>query len=223
MDNITVTDVNWYNDGLTDSAVTGRLAALTGFVDRLFLGGNSLTQIPALTQYREMETLQKLYLLDNQIQTFVWDNVPTQVWYLNLGYNRLQSLPVLDQEHRCLQVRELYLQGNSIQSLQPENIPGTVEKLDIDSNHITQLGDFSHFNLTFLDLWDNDLSDVNGDFLPTSLEKLLLWGNSLRQIVNLTHLVNLTKLWVPDSDCQAYRQMLPSVTVYKRFSSDPCP
>ena len=217
MDNITVTDVDWRS--ITDNELTWLLQGLTSFVRRLDLGSNSLTQIPALTQYREMETLQKLYLYNNQIQTLVWDNVPTQVWYLSLGNNRLQSLPVLGQAQRCLQVRELRLNGNNIQLLQPENLPVTVEVLHISGNRLTEVGDISQLPLKVLSLHNNNLRELNGQYLPPSLEELWLHGNPLSGTVDLTHLVNLTELGVSPSDCQQYRQMLPSVNVYKTYYS----
>ena len=94
-------------------------------------------------------------------------------------------------------------------------IPGSVQDLDIDGNQLTEVGDISQLTLQQLDLRRNELQALKGEYLPASLKKLRLDGNPLRQTVNLTHLVNLTRLWVSDADCQQYKDMLPNVTVYK--------
>ena len=198
---------------MTDSEVIARLRGLTGFVRKLDIGRNSLTEIPALTKYREMDTLEELSLYKNKIEGIMWDNVPTQVQVLYLQYNQLQDLPILEQRQKCLQVRELWLHNNTIQSLQPGMIPGSVQKLYMDMNHLTKVGNISQLSLKVLDLSFNGLTEVIGQYLPASLTELRLDPNPLRQTVDLSHMVNLTRLSVPRSHCQEYRQMLPSTNI----------
>ena len=222
MDNITVTYVSWSGNSLRDSTVTDRLRRLTSFVGKLYVAWNSLTEIPALTQYWHMETLQELSLEKNEIQTLVWENIPTHVQYLDLQSNKLESLPPIGAAHRCLQVRHLMLRLNKIRTLDANMIPASLEELNMYSNLLIELGDISQLTPKVLHLEFNQLTEVKGEYLPASLEKLYIHFNPLSQTVDLRHLLNLTDLYVSRNDCQGYKQMLPNVRVYKNYW-DQCP
>ena len=211
--NITVTDVDWNFDSLTDTTVTWRLRELPSFVRSLALDWNSLTDIPPFTQYWQIDTLEELSLSSNKIRTLVWDNIPTEVQVLGLSDNKLERLPPVRHTHRCLKVRQLFLNNNMIRMLHADMVPATVEELQMGGNQLIEVGDISQLTLHLLDLEANNIREMRGDYLPASLQELWLENLPLTETVDLRHLVNLTDLWVSPSDCQQYKEMLPNLYV----------
>ena len=163
-DNIDVIDVDWSGSrsqpgNLTDTTVTEKLKEITEFVGELDISRNSLSAFPDFAKYRQLHSLEELFLYANTIQTLEWENVPTQVQYIDLSYNQLENIPVVSQSSRCLQVKELRLNKNRIQTVEGSSIPPIVEIIHLDNNQITAVGDLSHLPLTKLDLDKNQLSD----------------------------------------------------------------
>lgn len=116
--------------------------------------------------------IEELYLICNDL---------TKIDKINLKNARIIDLAVneiskIENLESCLQLRELYLGNNKI-----ENIP--------DLNYLS--------HLEILDLQSNKITQIDCNFLPTSIKQLLLSDNkNLKNILNFDRLTNLSLLAV---------------------------
>ena len=114
---------------------------LQGNVRVLNLGDNDLTRVPELTHFRQLDSLGKLQMYDNKIQTFCWEDIPTNTDHIDLSSNRLSKLPNIGKYDGCLRVQTLDLYNNNLQSVRRDQMPKSVQKFDFSYNQMKVIGD----------------------------------------------------------------------------------
>lgn len=159
--------------------------------------------------FAENNVLEYLDASDNEISNISPIDNLKALKILDCSYNLIRKIPVLSLEH----LEELYLIANDIKTIENvsfaklikldlanneiktiENInAANLEELYLSTNKISNICDLTGFKrLKVLDLQYNDLTNLDCSLLPSTLEVLMLQGNTkLYLLENLDAIPNL--------------------------------
>ena len=111
---INTKNIKWNANSLDDDTVVERLESLTDFVKVLNIRDNQLTQVPTLSDYTQLDTVEQIWLDGNHIENFWWTDFPRNVKLIDLSRNELNMLPAMSEYDCCIQVSHLRLLHNKI-------------------------------------------------------------------------------------------------------------
>ena len=132
---------------------------------------------------------------------------------LNLSGNRLTCVPDLTQYKQLRQLKVLVLFANKMTKVTVENIPPSCEVLGLHGNQISDVPDLRPLTrLSRLYLNHNNIQHLPSAHLPPSLTTLWVSFNRLTDI-DLSHLTNLTQLFLSDNPITTITRLPDSLTV----------
>ncbi|KAI5169107.1 protein phosphatase 1 regulatory subunit 7 [Pancytospora epiphaga] len=153
--------------------------------------------------------IEYIDLSDNLIKDIEPINSLSGLKVVDCSYNLVKRIPVIDLK----ELEELYLIANDIERIENisfrnlvkldlagnkieviENIQAeSLQELYLATNKIKKVENLSHFNeLKILDLQYNEITELDCNQLPQSLEEILLQGNSL--LCKISNIERLKKL-----------------------------
>ena len=213
-------DMDYSRRSLSNEKLTDILNDLNVFVTALDLNHNSLKEMPYLSDYQMLDTLNKVIMSKNKIDHFYWQQFPQQASMIDLSFNELINLPTVGKYDFCLEIKTLRLSNNRLLSLpdishlplrgldvyqndltevREEYLPVLLEILDIGDNQIKSLPDLSHLPLIELSVSGNNLTELNAKHLPLTLERLWIGDFQIKSLPDLSHLP-LIELGVRSND-----------------------
>jgi Leucine-rich repeat (LRR) protein len=151
------------------------LASAQRSMETLSLSSNCLNYMP---DFSRMTKLTYLLLNNNNIKNINHGLLPLSLKYLNMYGNKLSSVP------------------DAMADLV------NLEILDLQNNEITSIPDMSGMTkLKTLQLYNNDIKQIDRGFLPLSLTYLQLGFNGMQSIPEVvSELINLQSLSVGDNE-----------------------
>ena len=132
-----MTEEIYNNKNLNDTIIIEYLETkLHNYVRNLDLANNHLTRVPELTYFRYLDSLKRLQMHGNRIDTFVWGDIPSNTEYLSFSSNMLSRLPNVGEHDGCLTIKTLDLYDNNLQSITRNQMPESVQLFDISYNQV---------------------------------------------------------------------------------------
>ena len=173
----------------------------------LNLNHNKLKELP---NTNDLQTLNELYLIDNEIQTIDQSKLHSQLRVLHLASNKISVFPEVGISYK--ELKELNLSNNGLSSL-PSNVFSSLinlRKLYMAANNLSNLPQSIGFLLQLqeLDLSHNKFTDFPQLLLHlTHLTNINLTNNLITQLPK--NMSQLTNLQIIDLSCNNISSCYP--------------
>ena len=186
--------------GLTDSSLTQKLDGLpdTESFTKVDLRNNSLDTVQNLNAYKQFESLELLYLSQNNIGTVEPEKIPRHVKVLLMPINNISELGDFSQ-HQNLET--LWVWENKIKSIDPSKLPLNIKELLAWNNELTEIGDLVHHHrLGKLNITENKLTQIDPSKIPVNIQVLEVSDNRLTEVGDFSRHKQLVELFLAGNE-----------------------